>query len=275
VEPDAGLQLALLVIKVFIRAGAARGKHSRDFLNGGFSTGVLPTLVTGAITAAGYSAVAATLQAFIHPRTRLQSVRDIGLFLGISGAGVSQSQVCWGAFILMNALPADQLLASMRYFFIGDLSGIVCLFPVLMTEQLAWNRLKQLSALTLWTDVGGFTLALTGALWVVFGVPAGKAFQFFYLLLLPTIWIGVRHGLPCCALAILIEQSALVATITLRGYGLPYLSPFKCSRLPSPLPAGARSVVTERQRAELGLRQRQAELGRMARLTTAGHSEQR
>src|SRR5947209_843048 len=69
--------LALLVIKGLQFAPALLAASIlADFLNGGFSTGVLPTLVTGAITAAGYSAVAATLQAFIHPRSRLQSVRD-------------------------------------------------------------------------------------------------------------------------------------------------------------------------------------------------------
>jgi two-component system sensor kinase FixL len=265
--------LALLVIKglQFAPALLAAGILA-DFLDGGFAPGVLPTLMTDLIPAVGYSAVAGTLQAFVHPVSRLQSVRDIALFLGVTGAGVlAIAGLLGGAFALMNVLPADQLLASMRHFFIGDLSGIVCLFPVMMTAPAAWVRVKQLSALALWTDVGGFTLALAGALWVVFGLSGDKAFQFFYLLLLPVIWIGVRHGLPCCALAVLIEQSALVATIALNGYGTSLFISFQMLSLAiavTGLVLGA--VVTERQRAELGLRQRQAELGRMARLTTAG-----
>ena len=95
--------------------------------------------------------------------------------------------------------------------------------------------------------------------------------QFFYLLLLPVIWIGVRHGLPWCAMAILIEQVTLVALITLLGYPASDFIAFQIFSIAvavAGLVLGA--VVTERQDAELKLRQQQAELGRMTRLATVG-----
>jgi two-component system sensor kinase FixL len=88
---------------------------------------------------------------------------------------------------------------------------------------------------------------------------------------LPVIWIGVRHGLPWCAIAILTEQATLVALVTLLDYPASDFIAFQILSLAvavTGLVLGA--VVTERQHAELELRQQQAELGRITRLATAG-----
>jgi C4-dicarboxylate-specific signal transduction histidine kinase len=120
-------------------------------------------------------------------------------------------------------------------------------------------------------DVGAFALGLALAFWIVFGVAPPHEFQFFYLLLLPVIWIGVRHGLPLCAVAILIEQVTLVALAVLLNYPTSDFIAFQILSLViavAGLLLGA--VVTERQHAELQLRQQQAELSRVTRLATAG-----
>jgi two-component system sensor kinase FixL len=106
---------------------------------------------------------------------------------------------------------------------------------------------------------------------VVFGVPHSQELQFFYLLLPPVVWIGVRHGLPWCGAAILVDQLAFISTITLLDYPTADFLAFQVLSLAvaaTGLILGA--VVTERQRAERTLRQQQAELSRGARLTTAG-----
>ena len=85
------------------------------------------------------------------------------------------------------------------------------------------------------------------------------------------LWIGVRHGLPWCAIAILIEQLSLIYVFVLRDYSMPEFIDFQLVSLAiatTGLVLG--TVVTERQRTELRLRDHQAELDRMARLTTAG-----
>ena len=106
---------------------------------------------------------------------------------------------------------------------------------------------------------------------MVFGAARSYELQFFYLLLPPVVWIGVRHGLPWCALAILVEQLALIFVITDLDYPTADILDFQILSLAiaaTGLILGA--VVTERQRAERSLRQQQAELARVARLTTAG-----
>jgi two-component system, LuxR family, sensor kinase FixL len=169
-------------------------------------------------------------------------------------------------------LPPDLVMATaMRHFFIGDLTGIVGLLPVLLTIPQAWDRWKEVSPVTRIFDLGVFALGLGFALSVVFGVAHSQELQFFYLLLPPVVWIGVRHGLPWCAMAILVDQLAFISIITLLNYPTPDVLAFQMLSLAmaaTGLIMGA--VVTERQRAEHSLRQQQAELSRVARLTTAG-----
>jgi signal transduction histidine kinase len=272
-DPPAACSLALLLINglrfapaIFVAA------FFTDVVDGNISMGMSKALALNAIIAAGYTGVAVVLRPFVRPAARLQSVRDVSWFLGIISVGVLAVAGSAGvALLLMDVVPANRLAATVRHFWVGDLSGIVGLFPVLMTAPLAWKRWLELPARTRVVDVGAFALGLASALWIVFGVAPPEEFQFFYLLLLPVIWIGVRHGLPWCAIAILTEQVSLVALVTLLDYPASDFIAFQMLSLAiavAGLVLGA--VVTERQHAELQLRQQQAELGRITRIATAG-----
>jgi two-component system sensor kinase FixL len=242
-----------------------------DGLNGGFAVGVMPTLMMDAIIAAGYATIAVALRPFVSS-DGLQSVRGMAWFLGIVCIGALAIAGAVGVMLTsVQALPPDRLFAAVRHFWIGDITGVVGLFPVLMTAPLAWKRWRELPAHAQLVDPGVFVLALACALWIVFGAGGEKEFQFFYLLLLPTIWIGARHGLPWCAIAILIEQAALIAVVTLYDYPLPDVTDFQFLALAiaaTGLLLG--TAVSERQLSEFHLRQQQADISRMARITTAG-----
>jgi C4-dicarboxylate-specific signal transduction histidine kinase len=142
---------------------------------------------------------------------------------------------------------------------------------VLLTIRQAWDRWKEVSPTARIFDLGVFALGLGFALSVVFGVAHSQELEFFYLLLPPVVWIGVRHGLPWCAIAILVDQLALILIITLLDYPTADFLAFQILSIvvaATGLILGA--TVTERQRAERSLRQQQAELSRTTRLTTAG-----
>jgi two-component system sensor kinase FixL len=272
-NPPPASSLAFLLIKGFRFAPALFvAAVLGDLLNGAVSIWVMPALVLDGIIAAGYTGVALLLRAFTRPDAGLRSVRDVSCFLGIIAIGVLAIACTAGeALVLMGVVPAQDYSDTVRYFWVGDITGIVALFPVLMSAPVAWERWQELPARERLVDLGTFTLGLALALWVVFAVAPPDEDQFFYLLLLPVIWIGVRHGLPWCAMAILIEQLALVALITLLGYPASYFLEFQIFSIVvavAGLVLGA--VVMERQAAELKLRQQQAELGRMTRLATAG-----
>jgi two-component system, LuxR family, sensor kinase FixL len=271
-NPPPACSLALLLIKGLRFAPALfPAAVLADGINTRFSIGVMPTLVTDVIVASGYSMTAVALRGFVHSGIGFKTTRAVASFLVIVFVGVLviAMAVC-SALRLMGLLRPDEFVTAVRHFWIGDVTGIVGLLPALVTALLSWQRWQELSARTRCVDLGVFVLALASALWLVFGIVAPKEFQFFYLLLLPMIWIGVRHGLPWCALAILIEQSALIAVIALHDYSSAEFTDFQLLSLAiaiTGLLLG--TVVTEQHRTELQLRQQQAELSRMARVTTA------
>jgi two-component system, LuxR family, sensor kinase FixL len=272
-NPPPAASLALLLIKGlrFAPALFVAGVIS-DGLSGGFLLGVPATLATDLIIAVGYSGVAIALRYFAHAGQGFPRVVDVVWLLLIVGIGtIAIACLVVAALTMMQAIPPGVVIASARHFFIGDLTGIVGLLPMLITIPLARDRWKEVPPLARALDVGIFTIGLCFALSVVFGVARSQELQFFYLLLPPVIWIGVRHGLPCCAVAILAIQSALIAIVTLLNYPTADFLAFQILSIAvaaTGLILGA--VVTESQRTERTLRQQQAELSRVTRLTTAG-----
>ena len=272
-NPPPAFSLALLLMKGLKFAPALfPAAVLSDAVNGGFSIGVFPALVADMIIAAGYTAISLALRPFAGPSTGFQSMRDLIGFLGVVCAGVlGVAASISGAFVLLHVIPPDRFVTAARNFWIGNVTGIVGLFPVLMTAPAAWERWKKQPAGSSLADLASFALMLVLALWIVFWGASSKEFHTFYLLLLPMLWIGVRHGLPWCAIAILIEQLSLIYVFVLRDYSMPEFIDFQLVSLAiatTGLVLG--TVVTERQRTELRLRDHQAELDRMARLTTAG-----
>jgi two-component system, LuxR family, sensor kinase FixL len=272
-NPPPAASLALLVIKGlrFAPALFVAGVTS-DFVVVGCPFGIPATLAMEAITATGYTGVAAALRRFAHADQGFPRVADIVCLLLIAGAGtfaIAWFTVC--AVVMMNGLPPNLLYPSVWHSFIGDLTGIVGLLPAILTVQQAWGRRKEVSA-ALWAfDTGVFALLLGFALSMVFGVARSKELQFFYLLLLPVVWIGVRGGLAWCSIAIFTEQLALVSTIAALAYPRADFLAYQILSIATAamgLVLGA--VVTERQWAELYLRQHQAELYRTARIATSG-----
>jgi signal transduction histidine kinase len=272
-NPTPAASLALLVLKGlrFAPALFVAGVIS-DGLVGGFLPGIQLTLASGLIVAIGYTGCAAALRRFAHPEKGFPRVVDVVWLLLIVGVGtLTAASSVVALLMMMHELPRAFIAPSIRHFFIGDLTGIVGLLPVLLTIPAAWERWKEVPPLIRTFDLGVFALGLGLALAVVFGAAQSQELEFFYLLLPPMVWIGVRHGLPWCAIAILVEQLALISILTLLDYPTADFLAFQVLSLvvaATGLILGA--TVTERQRAERFLRQHQAELSRVARLTTAG-----
>lgn len=272
-NPPPAASLAFLLIKGlrFAPALFVAGVIS-DGVSGGFMLGLPATFTTNLIVATGYTGVAIALRHFAHAGQGFPRVVDVVWLLLIVGIGtIAIACLVVAVLMMLQAIPQGAVIPSTRHFFIGDLTGIVGLLPVLVTIPLAWDRWKEVPLLTRILDIGVFAIGLCFALSVVFGVARSQESQFFYLLLPPVIWIGVRHGLPCCAVAILAVQSALIATITIMDYPTADFLAFQVLSIAvaaTGLILGA--VVTESRRTERSLRRQQTELSRVARLTTAG-----
>jgi two-component system, LuxR family, sensor kinase FixL len=272
-NPPPACGLALLLIKGLGYAPALFVVSLiSDGLVAGLPAGLAPTFVADATIATGYTILAVVLRRLSSAADSFQKVADIAWFLlvGVLGVAVIACSTT-GVFVLMHALPPAQFESALDRFWIGDLTGIVGLLPALLTirsarqdwdKRLPWRHL---------IDITAFLLGLALALYIIFGVAGEREPHFFYLLMLPVIWIAVRRGLPWSAMAVLITQFALIATVTTLAYPSKDFLSFQVLSLTvaaTGLLVGA--VVTERQRAEISMRRQQAELERMARLTTAG-----
>src|SRR5271170_1864981 len=179
-NPPPAASLALLVIKGqrFAPALFVAGVTS-DIVVEGCPFGISATLAMEAITAIGYTGVAAALRRFAHADQGFPRVADIVCLLLITGAGtfaVAGLTVC--ALVMVNGLPPNLLSPSVWHSFIGDLTGIVGLLPVVLTAPQAWERWKEVSPGARAFDIGVFALGLAFALSMVFGVASSKELQF-------------------------------------------------------------------------------------------------
>ena len=89
----------------------------------------------------------------------------------------------------------------------GDILGIVVITPFLMLH-IAEERLPRPSLLNV---VEAASIAFV--LWIDFGLHASEKFRFFYLLIMPLVWIAVRHGLKGASTAIVLAQLGLLVAV--------------------------------------------------------------
>jgi two-component system sensor kinase FixL len=272
-NPPPACSLALLLIKGIGYAPAVFVvSFISDGLVAGFPAGLAPALVAGAINAGGYTAVAAALQRISHADQWFPNVTSVAWFLLVAVVGVlAIACASAAAFVLMHVVPLSLFASAAGHFWIGDLTGIAGLFPALMSTHLARARWNELTPSQRFIDITAFVAGLALALFIVFGIASYQELHFFYLMLLPVIWVAVRHGLPWSTMAILVTQLAMISTAMTLDYTASEFLAFQLLSLTvsaTGLLVGA--VVTERHRADLTLRRQQAELDRMTRLTTAG-----
>jgi signal transduction histidine kinase len=272
-NPPPALTLALLIEKGMGFAPAAfAAELISSRIVGDFPAGVLASLASAAVIAAGYTATAAALRHVLRRGRGQVRVKTIASFLAIAAAGTLAVAVADVTTIAaLGGLPPGLVASGIWNSFIGDLTGVIGLLPALLTWRAAWKRWKEVPPSARTFDLGIFVLGLGGALLLVFDNTHEKELQLFYLMLPPVIWIAVRHGLGWCAMAILADQLALIATVAALGFSSDgFLSCQLLSIVISATGLILGAVVSERQHAEQVLRRKQAELARHARLTTVG-----
>jgi signal transduction histidine kinase len=243
-----------------------------DGLVAGYPAGLGPTFMADAMVAAGYTAVAVVLRRLCHPERGFGSAANVAIFLLIVGVGVSMvAGLATATFVLAHVLTPSEAIPAIRHFWIGDFTGIIGLLPGFLALPLAYRHWSQLTPSQRFVEITTFVVGAAFALFIVFGLIGDRQLHYFYLLLLPIIWIAVRHGLPWSAIAVTILQTGTIATVTALGYPS---SEFLALQLLLITIAGTGlvigGVVTERQSAEENLQRQQAELNRVTRLTTAG-----
>jgi signal transduction histidine kinase len=230
------------------------------------------SLASAGVVAAGYTAMAALLRRVPLTNNTPIRVGEVAGFLAIVAAGVFLIAVAdVKTIVALEGLPAAVAGSAIQHSFIGDLTGIIGLLPALLVWGTTWHQWSDVSSDARAVDQGIFLVGLAAALLLVFDNAHERELQLFYLMLPPVIWIAVRCGLALCAVAILVDQLALVLTIKFLGFSPnDFLSCQLLSIVISATGLILGAVVTERHYAEELLRRQQAELARHTRLTTVG-----
>jgi signal transduction histidine kinase len=272
-NPPPACSLALLLTRGLRYAPALLFANIvSDGLVAGYPSGLATTFIADSVIAAGYSAVAMVLRSLSDTEHYFRNVKDVMWFLIVVALGVlAIAGLTTGVFVLMHTLTRSQFSLALGEFWIGDFTGIIGLLPAVMSVHWVRQHWSDVAPLQRLIDIMVFLVGLALALWMVFGIARYRELHFFYLLLLPVMWVAVRHGLPWGAVAVLITQIGLIATVVALNYPASEFLSFQILSLTisaTGLLTGA--VVSERQRAELALRLQQVELDRAARLTTAG-----
>ncbi len=199
---------------------------------------------------------------------RLGSVQSL---LRLILVAVAQSIV--GSAIYVAALWASNLIVEPTLFpvawrlLVGHLVGILVVAPLPLMLHAGWQfpRLTPVRLLQI--------LVLLAALWVIFTYRAATAYQLFYLLFLPLLWIAIRDGIGGAAVMLNIAQVGIILGAQFRTDIIPTTGSLQILMITLALTGllvGA--VVTDRHAAGQRLRDQHAALSRALRLRSAGET---
>lgn len=270
-NPPPGLSLALLLLRGWWFAPAILlGALASELVVRGASTTLPHAAASSVWLAVSYGALAAWIRwRFASGTPDFHRVGDVSWFAGVVSPAVVAIGLGYVASLhLLGRAPTLPFARQLLQFWVGDAIGILVFTPALLVHRLGWLRPPRLGA-----EVVAQGLAVAGALWILWGFDALLAPRLFYVLFLPLIWIGVRHGIEGTTLALVGMQFGLVAGLQLAGYTAPMVLELQLLMLTlvfTGLLLGA--SVSERKRTERALRERQSALDNTLRLAAASET---
>jgi signal transduction histidine kinase len=281
-NPQAGLTLAFLLVYGPRWAPVTAGAALLSEVLVRESSPALPLVLGVSVwIALGYGLLAVLLR-----RWRLQEpIRNLAAAarFAVASVGVTLA-VAVGyvvLFVAADELPRAHAMESLPRLWIGDLTGIFTLTPLLIYAG-QWRNGVRLVRRHGWEVLAQF-VALSATLWIIFGLLTDQL-RFFYPLFVPVIWIALRWGASGAMLAALAIQIGLIIAAQNESPGATLIDlQFLMVTLSlTALLLGA--VVTERadalrtlalreadrSRAEAQLRERDRALARAMRFAVAG-----
>lgn len=265
-NPSPGLSLALgylggLFFAPFLLVAPAL---SEVVVRGGetsFAVALAASLSTGG------SYLAAGLGLRLLPfNPRLDSLRDVLILIAIALAAATAAAVTYAVLLgFVGAVAWFELWDVVWHGLVGNLIGTLVTAPLVLLTVVQRQPLKLEPV-----NILQF-LAILAALTIVFGYREATAFQLFYLLFLPLLWVALSHGTFGAVIALAVIQIGLVVGAEIRfgpDPGLNALQVLMIALAITGLIVGA--IVSERAIAAVRLREQQAALSRAFRLRSAG-----
>jgi signal transduction histidine kinase len=151
-----------------------------------------------------------------------QPIRTLAAAARFAVASVGFTLIVAGGYVVLfvtaGELPLADAMKSLPRLWIGDLTGILTLTPLLI-GAIHWRDGVRVVRRHGWEVLAQF-VALTATLWIIFAVLTDQL-RHFYPLFVPVIWIALRWGAPGAMLAALAIQIGLIIAAQHEHQGAP------------------------------------------------------
>ena len=266
-NPQMGLSLALAYLGgLGFAAPILMAQAVSDYLlrSGplGLTVGCATSMVSGSVAIAG----AWSLRRFARIDPNLNAMRDVLGLLAVAVVSVGIGAVVYTVVLsVLGALGRGEFYGVLWRLFVGNFIGILVVVPCILVfagrrPSPALGKVAILQA-----------LAIAAALMLVFGYREATAFQLFYLLFLPLLWVALTYGTQGASVALLVIQIGLVIGAVIRfgnDPGLTALQVLMIALAITGLLVG--SIFSEREAASARIQEQQNALSRAMRLRAAG-----
>jgi two-component system sensor kinase FixL len=217
------------------------------------------------LIAASFSVTAGITRRYLRLDVGLGHVRDVLILLGAGTAAAAVSACLLTALLLgADELTIADLAQSSLPLFVGDVIGIAVMTPLLLRLSVRLQGVAPWRLATLIPEVVLHAAVIGLTLWLILDTKNPHDDKFLSLLFLPVVAAGVRHGIDGSCIALAATQLGLVALLHQHGYNAAEFTQFQVVMLAltmSGLLVGV--VVSERQRADLAVREAEARLKEM------------
>ncbi len=267
-HPQAGLTLAFLVVVgpewcVVTIAGALL---SQTILHPGVGSSVI-ALAGSAWIALVFGLLAMLARRALSPRA-IRSTVDAARFAGLVGALTLVGAAGFvGLYIAFGAVPAEDATRGIARYWLADMNGVLMLTPLLLAGDPRTHLLPLIRGRV--REIAIQLVLVAAILAVIFALPDNEQLRFFYLLFVPVIWIALRWDLGAL-LAVLAIQTGLILAAEAELHTPRFIDTQLLMLTLSLTALLLGSVVAERRRSQLQLRERDAGLARAMRFAVAG-----
>jgi signal transduction histidine kinase len=266
-NPPPGLSIAVVFLGGrFFAPFVLLAPALADAVVRGSALGTPLELVLSLATGGVYLVAGLALQAISTFDPRFRFVRDALTLVAVIVSAALVATALYVAILFAAGAIADYEITAVAWrAAVGDVIGILVVAPLVLLAATyrPWPVPGALALIQL--------LSLVAALTVVFGYRDATAFQLFYLLFLPLLWVALSYGPPGSAVALNVIQIGLIIGAEIRfgmDPGLGALQVLMIALAITGLIVG--SIVAEREDAAARLRDQQAAINRALRLRSAG-----
>lgn len=173
--------------------------------------------IVAGIIAVGYFAVAQVARSLdLDPR--LDRMRDVALLLCAALVGALFVGLALNLFLAaVGSVGVEQIARETVPMLVGDLIGIAVVAPLVLRSSRPSARVR-VADLSFVAGVLAAALVATIAIFLVLREGDQRAYQAFYFLFVPVVFVALRNGLDGVCVILAATQLALLAGLNLYGY---------------------------------------------------------